>query len=125
MKQIDPLGAERTSDVILWHISYMGGWLHLLTVLLAMCKWMGLIHVTWVVVFVPSLLYGVLLILLAVGGHSLFALGRWINAPDLVAPFPISPPTHHVAREKEAASIRKPTPARPPHRDRLAPSYHR
>jgi hypothetical protein len=51
----------------------MIGWLHLTTVLLTLSKWAGLFHATWAVVFLPSLLYGAL-VLLIVGIGTVFVL---------------------------------------------------
>jgi len=56
---------ERQWDVITIHVTCLGGWLHLVTVFLALGKWAGIVHSSWWVVFLPSLLYGALVVLLA------------------------------------------------------------
>lgn len=65
MRQNDAPVMERQWDVILWHVTHMGGWLHLGTGLLTLCKWADIVHSSWLVVFLPSLLYGALVVLLA------------------------------------------------------------
>ena len=66
---------------ILWHIIRMAAWLHLVTVVFTLSKWTALLSVTWTVVFLPSLFYGAL-ILLMVGGCTIFALGRRLSSPS-------------------------------------------
>jgi uncharacterized integral membrane protein len=62
-----------------WYIIIpMAGWLHLITVVFTLSKWSGLLHVSWIVVFLPSLLYGALLLLI-VGSCAILELARRIN----------------------------------------------
>lgn len=65
----------------LWHLIRMAAWLHLVTVVFTVSKWTGLLHLTWSVAFLPSLLYGAL-VLLIVGGCTTLALGRRISSPS-------------------------------------------
>lgn len=74
--------AERPWDEGLWHVVSMGGWLHVVTLVLVFMKATGFISLGWGVVFSPSLVYIFLGILLIVSGHSLAALCMWVNSPD-------------------------------------------
>jgi len=85
--------------MVRWHIRHMGAWLHFVTLALVVGQWTGLLHLREWAVFLPSLLYGTLAVLLIVAGHSLDVLCQWINSPDVSAP--------HVARrslEQEPAA---------------------
>jgi hypothetical protein len=72
--------------MVRWHIRHMGAWLHFVTLALAVGQWTGLLHLREWAVFLPSLLYGTLAVLLIVAGHSLDVLCQWINSPDVSAP---------------------------------------
>jgi hypothetical protein len=63
---------------ILWRLIGTAAWLHVATVVFMLSKWTGLLHVTWTVVFLPSLLYGTL-VLLIVGGSTILALSKPIS----------------------------------------------
>jgi hypothetical protein len=52
----------------------IGAWLHLVTVVLIFSKWAGFLPVTWIMVFLPSLLYGTLILI--VGGWTLLGQGH-------------------------------------------------
>ena len=77
MRQIKTLGVERPWDVIVWDVAHIGGWLHLVTVFFTLCKWTGILDLRWGVVFLPSLFYGTLVVLLGIGSSTIFALSRW------------------------------------------------
>jgi hypothetical protein len=53
----------------------IGAWLHLVTVVFILSKWAGLLPMTWIMVFLPSLLYGTFTLFLA-GGYIIFVLGN-------------------------------------------------
>jgi hypothetical protein len=56
---------------MLWQIIWTVAWLHVATVLFTLSKWTGFLQVSWMVVFLPSLLYGALVLLIAASGTLL------------------------------------------------------
>jgi hypothetical protein len=66
-----------------WHITHMGGWLHIVTAVLALANITGFLSLHWLLVFAPSLLYGAMMWLIFMAGHLLYALCRWLNSPDV------------------------------------------
>lgn len=73
--------AERPWDKALWHVAFMGGWLHFVTLALVIMKATGFLSLGWGVVFSPSLIYGSGILLIG-SGYSLAALCWWVNSPD-------------------------------------------
>lgn len=94
---------ERGLDIFIWHVTRMGGWLHVATAIVALCKAAGLWDPPWLVVFAPSLLYGASMIFLFLLGHALYALCRWINSPDVPADSYTRPIVVRIPRGKKAA----------------------
>jgi hypothetical protein len=94
---------ERGLDILGWHIARMGGWLPIATAILALTKVAGLLDVSWLFVFAPSLLHGALMTLLFVFGHALQALCQWINSPDVPTDFHTSRVVVCLPRREKAA----------------------
>jgi hypothetical protein len=62
------LGIMKRRDIE--QIIRMAAWLHLVTVVFLISKWTGFLHVSWIMVFLPSLLYGTFIIVV-VGGCTI------------------------------------------------------
>lgn len=75
---------ERLLDAILWLVIPMGVWLPLVTLALMLTKGMGIVSLSWGLVFLPSLASVAFGILLIFGGYGVVALCQWIspNLPD-------------------------------------------
>jgi hypothetical protein len=94
---------ERSLDILLWHIARMGGWLHILTIILALAKLTGVLSLHWMLIFAPSLVYGTLMVLIFIMGHALDVLCRWINETDVPRDPDELPSLSNVPHEQKAA----------------------
>jgi hypothetical protein len=63
---------------ILWQLIGTAAWLHDATVMLTLSKWTGFLQVSWTVAFLPSLLYGALVLLIGASG-TMLAWGKPIS----------------------------------------------
>jgi hypothetical protein len=63
---------------ILWQIIGTAAWLHLATVVFTLSKWTEFLQASWIVVFLPSLLYGVLALLIG-ASCIVFTLGKAVS----------------------------------------------
>ena len=78
-----PAPHERPIDALLWLITHMGGWLHLVTLALLSGQWTGFFNVRGWIVFLPSLVLAAFIVLLMGAGYSLNIVCRWINTSEI------------------------------------------